>query len=66
MRIYVNGIETVIATPISVNELIAQKGLNPDHVVIEYNMDILPREKWKQSHLQDEDRLEIIAFVGGG
>jgi len=66
MRIYVNGVETVITTTISVNELIAQKGLNPDHVVIEYNMDILPREKWKQSHLQDEDRLEIITFVGGG
>lgn len=66
MRVYVNGKETEVAERLTVAALVARKGLNPNTVVVEHNLVILPKEKWSQSVLTAEDKLEIIAFVGGG
>ena len=66
MRVYVNGKETDIAERLTVAELVAEKGLNPNTVVVEHNLVILPKEQWSQLVLSAEDKLEIVAFVGGG
>ena len=66
MRIYVNGKETEVAEQLTVAALIEEKGLNPNTVVVEHNMAILPKEEWSHLVLTAEDRREIIAFVGGG
>ena len=47
-------------------EFILNKGLCAKKVVIEYNLRILPREKWSNTHLQENDKIEIVSFVGGG
>ena len=66
MRICINGKEIEVAEQLTVAALVAEKGLDPNTVVVEHNMVILPKEKWSQSVLAAEDKLEIIAFVGGG
>lgn len=66
MRVLVNGKETEIAERLTVAELVAERGLNPDAVVIEHNLVILPKEEWPRLELSADDKLEIIAFVGGG
>lgn len=66
MRVYVNGKETEVAEQLTVAALVAEKGLNPNTVVVEHNMIILPEEQWLQFTLASDDKLEIIAFVGGG
>lgn len=35
-------------------------------VAIERNGAVVPRDAWTQVVLQDDDRIEIIRFVGGG
>ena len=47
-------------------DFIAQKGLNPESVVIEQNGTILPRERWRTVALTNADQLQIVSFVGGG
>ena len=66
MHVYVNGKETEVAEQLTVAALVAEKGLNPNTVVVEHNMIILPKEQWSQFTLASDDKLEIIAFVGGG
>ena len=66
MRVCVNGKETEIVERLTVAELVAEKGLNPDTVVVEHNLVILPKEEWSKLELSADDKLEIIAFVGGG
>ena len=66
MRVCVNGKETEIVERLTVANLVAEKGLNPDAVVVEHNLVILPKEKWPELELSADDKLEIIAFVGGG
>jgi sulfur carrier protein len=41
-------------------------GLNPRLVAVEYNGEILHRQYWETTHMQPDDRLEIVTIVGGG
>ncbi|MDO8684665.1 MAG: sulfur carrier protein ThiS [Armatimonadota bacterium] len=66
MRVYVNGKETEVAEQLTVAALLAEKGLNPDTVVVEHNLVILPKEKWSRLALAAEDQVEIVTFMGGG
>lgn len=62
----VNGQHEDIATPISVEELIASKGFNAARVAVEVNGAIVPRDKRSQTTLQNTDTIEIVTFVQGG
>jgi len=47
-------------------QFLKQLGLNLSLVVVEYNRDILHRQYWEKTTLQDGDVLEIVTIVGGG
>ncbi|MEQ8254290.1 MAG: sulfur carrier protein ThiS [Smithellaceae bacterium] len=67
MRIRVNGMEEVISEKMmTLQELVINRGLSPKQVIVEVNLQIIPREQWPQITLQDKDSIEIISFVGGG
>ena len=62
----INGNEEDVATPITVAELIGNKGLRADHVAVELNGEIVPRAQRAQTQLKGTDTLEIVTFVQGG
>ncbi len=67
MRTRINGKEELIPeNSLTLQELIINRGLSPEKVVVEVNLQIIPREQWPQINLQDNDAIEIISFVGGG
>lgn len=67
MRIRVNGMEEEISEKMmTLQELVINRGLSPKQVIVEVNLQIIPREQWPQITLQDKDSIEIISFVGGG
>jgi sulfur carrier protein len=66
MDIKINGKNETVEAAINLNELILNKGLIPDHIVVEHNYNIIAKEKWDNIMLKDSDNLEIISFVGGG
>jgi len=41
-------------------------GMKPDRVAVELNREIVPRDRWSATLLNQGDRLEIVHFVGGG
>ena len=47
-------------------DLVAALGLKGDRIAVEYNGAIVPRSEWSGTALADEDKLEIVHFVGGG
>ncbi len=47
-------------------ELLQQLGFNPQLVAVEYNGEILHRQYWQETKVQQGDRLEIVTIVGGG
>lgn len=66
MNVHVNGVSTEVQEGISILNFVIKKGLNPGTVVVERNLDIVPREKWDTVFLTQEDQLQIVSFVGGG
>ena len=46
--------------------LIETLGMKPDRVAVELNRDIVPRDRWAQTALNEGDKLEVVHFVGGG
>jgi thiamine biosynthesis protein ThiS len=65
MPIIVNG-QTRSDHPATVAALLAELGLDPIRVAVELNLEILPRDRFAATGLNDGDTLEIVQFVGGG
>ena len=66
MEITVNGEKQTLESPITVGELLAKLGIDPETVVIERNLDILKRDDHSEILIEEGDSLEIIRMVDGG
>ncbi len=66
MEIVINGEAKQVAAPLSVAELLAVLDLKGDRIAVELNRQIVRRGNWAAVRLNDQDRLEIVQFVGGG
>ncbi len=66
MQVYVNGEPRELSEPISLGELITQLDLPAARIAVELNRAVVRRKDWNTTVLQDEDRIEIVHFVGGG
>ena len=47
-------------------DLLIKYNLNNKKIAIEHNGTIVPKLKYKKKHLKNNDRLEIVHFIGGG
>ncbi len=66
IALQVNG-ETQSCPPgLNLPQFLEQLGLNPRLVAVEYNGEILHRQFWEGTQMQQGDRLEIVTIVGGG
>ncbi len=65
MEIIVNGEPYKIAE-MTILDFLNSIGIDPKRVAVELNLDILPKEGYPTTLLQDGDKLEIVHFVGGG
>ena len=61
----INGEELNMAGK-TIAEYLATTNFDPKRIAVERNGDIVPKEKYGETILQDGDSLEIVSFVGGG
>ena len=69
MKLRINGEERDFSgspAPLTLAALVELLGMKADRVAVELNLDIVPRDRWAETALNDGDRLEIVHFVGGG
>ena len=66
MRVYVNGEVKELPGPLSLSELVAQLDLPAARIAVELNRNVIRRNDWSATMLDEDDRLEIVHFVGGG
>jgi thiamine biosynthesis protein ThiS len=64
--ISVNGEIRATTLGATVVDLLRELGLESGRVAVERNLEILPRDQWTATHVQPDDRYEIVHFVGGG
>jgi len=66
MRVRINGTERDVPEAITLLHLLQERGLDPRMVVVEYNFEIIPRERYGEITLREGDNLEIVQMVAGG
>ena len=66
LRVYVNGESRELSGPLSLAELITQLDLPAARIAVELNRVVVRRKEWDTTELSDDDRIEIVHFVGGG
>lgn len=65
MQIHINGKTEHVDTK-TLAELITKLGLSPQSLVVEHNKEIIRQDQWAATTLAEDDRLELLHFVGGG
>lgn len=66
MRVSVNGKDAEIGPDTSVAGLIASFHLQPQHVAVEVNRELVPRRAFQTTLLKEGDQVEVVTLVGGG
>ena len=66
MKVYVNGEPQEFSGEPSLMELVEQLELPVTRIAIELNREVVRRGEWGSTMLKDEDKIEIVHFVGGG
>lgn len=66
VEITLNGEKRTLDPPLTITGLLQSLGINPQSVVVERNLKIIPHSKMKQETIQDADTIEIIRLVSGG
>ena len=66
MRVYVNGESKEVQGKLSLAELIEHLNLPAARIAVEVNREVVRRGEWANTMVHDEDKIEIVHFVGGG
>ena len=66
MRVYVNGESRELSGAPSLAELLTQLELPAARIAVELNREVVRRSDWSSTMLGEDDRIEIVQFVGGG
>ena len=65
-KIQLNGKKVVIKSNYSVFDLLKRYKLTNKKIAIEHNGIIIPKNKIQKKILKNNDRVEIVHFIGGG
>ncbi len=66
VNVKINGRVESITPQKTLLDLLNDKSLCAERVVVEVNNSIIKREQFKEYILQEGDSVEILRFVGGG
>lgn len=66
VKITLNGTETDLPGPCTVESLLIERGLGDRACAVEVNRDLVPKAQHAQQTITDGDTVEIVSLVGGG
>ena len=65
-KIQLNGKKAVVKSNYSLFDLLEKYKLTNKKVAVEHNGIIIPKVKYKKKKLKNNDKVEIVHFIGGG
>jgi len=66
MNIIVNGEELNIKSNTTIEELLDKLVIKDKVMAVAINMEIVKKDKWNSHIIKENDKLELLHFVGGG
>ena len=65
-KIQLNGKKIKIRPQISIFDLLKRFKLNNKKIAIEHNGIIISKSSYKKKYLKNNDKVEVVHFIGGG
>ena len=65
-KIQLNGKKVVIKSNHLLSDLLKKYKLTNKKIAVEHNGIIIPKVKYKKKSLKNNDKVEIVHFIGGG
>ncbi len=65
IKLLINDEEKILSSS-NLSQLLDDLKINKDKTAIELNGKIITTDKWAETKLESNDRIEIVTFVGGG
>ena len=66
MNVQINGKSLILPKQVSLLSWIENQKYPLAAVIVEYNGEILSRDRWETTLLKEGDQVELLQFVGGG
>ena len=66
MTIFINGEARELDDGLNVATILDALELPKQRVAIELNRQVIRKQKWDSTRIADNDRIEVVHFVGGG
>ena len=66
VRITLNGEERHLEAALTVAQLLELLGLAGQRVAVEVNREIVPRSRYADVVIKDNDHVEVVRAIGGG
>jgi thiamine biosynthesis protein ThiS len=66
MKVKINGEDREFDNGLTLTALLESLQIRPGRVVVERNREIVARDSYNATLINDGDSLEIVHFVGGG
>ena len=66
MRVYLNGESKEVSESLTLADLVNELELPAQRIAVELNRTVIRRSEWVNTKITDDDRIEIVHFVGGG
>lgn len=66
MKCIINGDAFTFDNELSIQCILDHLELDPKRVIAEHNQTLIQREDFQNQIVREDDRLELLEFVGGG
>lgn len=66
IKVIINGEEKEIEANTTIQSVISSLNMKTNMLVVEKNLEIVPKGEYDSSYLLDGDKIEIVSFFGGG
>lgn len=66
MKCIINGDTFTFDTEVTIQDILDHLELDKKRVIAEHNQNLIQREDFANQIVREDDRLELLEFVGGG
>lgn len=66
MEVSVNSVLTNVEDGVTLEGLLNKLNIDPKRVAVELNLEVVKKKDYQRCVLKENDRIEIVHFVGGG
>ena len=66
IQIYINGKKKILKKNHNLLELLKNLKLRTNGIAVEINLTVIPKSQYKNTLIKNNDKVEIVQFIGGG